>query len=300
MPVSVLRLWKHRYCFLCTPLVRTDCARECLGVFFDWLAVGAESCPLMEFQFVSGDGPFHRALVDVFYKRASLTFTSDRFNRAIFQPSTSADNYMKAAISREHRKDLRRKQKRLSETGQLEYTELRRAYELDNWLEEFLRIEMSGWKGKDGGALASEEANKNFFLRVAREAFKRDRLMMLATRLDGRTIAQKCNFLAGRGSFAFKIAFDEDYAHFSPGVLLEIENIHRLHARPQIEWMDSCAIPDHFMINRLWPARRGIQSVVVSTGRRFGDLAVSGLPMLRWANRKLMSVRGKNRARASE
>src|SRR5262245_43742412 len=38
LPVSVLSLWKHLYCFLCTPLIRSNCARECLNAFFDWVA----------------------------------------------------------------------------------------------------------------------------------------------------------------------------------------------------------------------------------------------------------------------
>ena len=44
-----------------------------------------------------------------------------------------------------------------------------------------------------------------------------------------RAIAMKCNLRAGDGAVAFKIAYDEAYARFSPGVLLEIEQIERLH-----------------------------------------------------------------------
>src|ERR1051325_3098874 len=60
LPVSVLSLWKHSYCFLCTPLVRSDRARESLSAFFDWLASDSQG-HLMEFNYVSGEGPFHQA-----------------------------------------------------------------------------------------------------------------------------------------------------------------------------------------------------------------------------------------------
>jgi hypothetical protein len=155
------------------------------------------------------------------------------------------------------------------------------------WIEEFLKLEASGWKGEQGTALACKEADRNFFAGVATEAYRRGRLMMLTMRLDERTIAQKCNLLAGNGSFAFKIAFDQSYARFSPGFMLEVENIHRLHQRPGIEWMDSCAVSDHSMINRLWLDRRTIKSVLVSTGKSPGDLLVSSLPLLRWMNRRI-------------
>jgi hypothetical protein len=111
--------------------------------------------------------------------------------------------------------------------------------------------------------------------------------MMLAMRLDGRPIAHKCNFLSGPGSFAFKIAFDEEYARHSPGVLLELENIRRLHAQSKVRWMDSCADPSHPMLDRLWPDRRTIQDVVVGAGRPLGDCVVATAPLLRLLNRKL-------------
>jgi hypothetical protein len=40
------------------------------------------------------------------------------------------------------------------------------------------------------------------------------------------------------------------------------------------------------MINRLWSGRRTLQSLLVSTGTRRGDLAVSALPLLRWLRRQ--------------
>jgi hypothetical protein len=151
-------------------------------------------------------------------------------------------------------------------------------------------LEARGWKGEQGGALASKEEYRRYFLTVAKEAFRRDRLMMFGIRLDNKPVALKCNFRAESGGYAFKIAYDESYSRFSPGFLLEIENIRRLQARPDIEWMDSCAVPAHFMINRLWLDRRTIQTLLVSTGKRPGDLLVSVMPLLRWLNRKVRDI----------
>jgi hypothetical protein len=111
--------------------------------------------------------------------------------------------------------------------------------------------------------------------------------MMLGLRLAGRWIALKCNFVSGEGSFAFKIAYDENYARFSPGTLLELENIRRFHARRDLRWMDSCAIPGHFMLNRLWLDRRALADLVTTTGRAAGEVMVSSLPLLHWMSRTL-------------
>jgi len=87
--------------------------------------------------------------------------------------------------------------------------------------------------------------------------------------------------------FTFKIAFDENYACHSPGVLLEVENIRRLHTQSRIEWADSCTGPFDSMFKRLWLSRRMIRDVIVSTGKAPGDLVVSMIPLLNWLNSKI-------------
>jgi hypothetical protein len=174
----------------------------------------------------------------------------------------------------------------LSEVGRLDYDEIAPNADASVWIEEFLQLESSGWKGREGSAMNSNEPDRCFFKAITTEAFRRERLEMIALRLEGRPIAYKCNFLAGRASFTFKIAFDENYSQFSPGMLLEIENVRRLHAQSKIEWVDSCADPGNFMFNRLWLGRRTIQNVLVSTGKAPGDLFVSASPLFSWINHK--------------
>jgi CelD/BcsL family acetyltransferase involved in cellulose biosynthesis len=289
LPVAVLKPWQHLYCPLCTPLIRASCARECLDAFLDWLA-GEARCPLMAFNLVSGDGPFYELLHDCLTKRNSLSFASESYERALFRPMETADIYERTAISVRHRQDMRRRQRRLSELGRVEFDALEPDGDVDKWIDEFLQLEVSSWKGKQGGAFACAEANRNYFVTVAKEAFRRGKLMISAIRLDGQPLALRLGLTAGRGAFGFKIAYDENHARFSPGILLEIENIRLLHSRPDIEWMDSCAAPVHF-INRLWLDRRAIQSVLVSTGRRTGDLVISLMPSIRRLNRTLRGLR---------
>src|SRR5437588_11552386 len=254
LPVANFSLWQHIYCALCTPLIRIGCARECLDAFLDWLAFECGS-PLMEFNFVSGEGPFHELLSERLVERGYSSLVSETFERAVFRPMRTADEYLHAALSSRHRKDMRRKQKRLSEIGTVSFDQLESHRDAEQWFEEFLALEASSWKGKQGGAFACDEANRNYFVTIASAALERGALLMSAMRIDGRPIAQKFSFVTGSASFAFKIAYDELYAHFSPGMLLEVENIRRLHDRPDIEWMDSCAAPVHF-INRIWHDRR--------------------------------------------
>src|SRR5215470_2488526 len=288
LPLKTLCLWrKLEMTYLCAPLLRAGYGREALAAFFDWLDAGTHNCSLMEFGFVTGEGPFHHLLVDYLNDRLKFTYVTEAFTRALFRPAADAEVYIHSALNRVRRKEYKRQERRLAETGRLEYTALEPGADIDAWIEEFLQFEANSWKGKGGRALACNETDREYFVEVAREAFQRGKLMMLALRFNGRPIAYKLNFLSGVGSFAFKIAFDEEYARYSPGVLLELENIRLLHERPQIKWMDSCADPDRFMINHLWTDRRTIQTLVVSAGKRQGDLVVAALPLLKWGNRQI-------------
>lgn len=286
-PVSVLSLWKHIHCYLCTPLLRTEYAHECLAAFFDWLAAGTHGCPLMEFGSINGDGEFRRLLVDCCNEASKLTYVTECFTRALLRPGTDGEQYLRTVLSSKDRRELKRRETRLAESGRFEYVALGADTNVKSWIEEFLQLEASGWKGQEGSALACNEADRTFFVAAAMEAFHRGRLVMLGVRLNGQAIALTCNFLARPGAFNFKIAFDEHYARFSPGVLLEIENIRWLHSQRGICWVDSCTASDSLIYNRLWMHRRMIPTVLVGTGRRPGDLLISLFPLLRWLNRGL-------------
>jgi hypothetical protein len=85
-------------------------------------------------------------------------------------------------------------------------------------------------------------------------------------RLDrgGRTIAAGVVLRAGSRAYYWKTAYDERLAEFSPGVQLTIEMSRSLGADAAIALTDSCAIPDHPMINRLWPGRLDLVDAAIA------------------------------------
>jgi hypothetical protein len=91
------------------------------------------------------------------------------------------------------------------------------------------------------------------------------RLERLAITLDGTPIAMLANFVTPPGAYSFKTTYDERYARFSPGVLLQRENLDLL-AREDIAWADSCAAADHPMIERIWREKRTIVRVSIAIG----------------------------------
>jgi len=286
LKVSALSLWQHVHCYVCTPLVRADCASECMVGLFQWFRSGGAGAFLMELGCISGDGPFHKMLVDLTNEIGLLTWVTNIFTRGLWHEGYDKKTNPEAAVSGDLRRRLRRKEKRLSEHGRVEHLVLRPEDDVGRWIDEFLRIEASGWKGQRGSALASSEDGRRYFTEIATSSFRRGRLLMLGIDFNARPIARRCAFVAGEGSFAFKTAYDEEFADFSPGAMLEMDSIQQLRALPGVRWMDSCAAADNLLVNRLSNARKTIQSLAVGSGA-LGDLVISGLPLLRWTRRIL-------------
>lgn len=260
--LSRLRMWQHRYCFLSTPLVSRAHGREALRALLDWIDRGRAPARVFDLQGVAADSEFARLLTEELQSRPRWSYLQARDERALFLPQAQA----RPGGSGKHLKELRRLERRLAERGRLAYVAMPAGEGSSGWIDRFLALERSGWKGREGSAMAAHDDSRTFFVAIASDALRCGRLQMLALELDGVPIAMKCNFLAGNGAFAFKIAYDERYAEYSPGVLLELFNMRHLAAEcPQVEWMDSCARADHPMITRLWTDRRPIASFVLSS-----------------------------------
>jgi CelD/BcsL family acetyltransferase involved in cellulose biosynthesis len=241
----------------------------------------------VEFRFITGEGRVAQELHQQVTERSWTLYQSECTTRALLRPLDSSDQYLHRALRGKRRKELRRLENRLRETGSTEYRLLGPLDDARPWIESFLELESLGWKGNAGSSLASNESARRFFVETALNAHRNGQLMMLGLFHRGKPIALKCNFISGPGSFAFKIAFDEAYGRYSPGMLLEIENIRVLHNLPQIAWMDSTADAQHFMINRLWDDRRSVETLLISPDRAGGNFSLAVLPFLRWIKRSL-------------
>ncbi len=281
-PLRVLRLLRYKYNRLCTPLVHKAFVCECIHELLEWLEQCTEPFLFAEFGFLTGDGRVAQELHQEVAERKFVALQSEYTTRALFKPGLSAEAYLEQALKGKRRKELRRLESRLTETGHVEYRRLQVQDDATPWTEAFLELESRGWKGLHNTALASLASDAQFFKDCALQAHRHGQLMMLGLFVDDKPIAMKCNFLSGHGAFAFKIAFDEGQGRYSPGVLLEIENIRVLYTMAEIEWMDSTAVAKHPMINRLWTERRTIETLLVSPHRRLGNFLISIIPLLRW------------------
>ena len=290
LPIRIWSIWTHIHSFLVTPIVREGFELDAIRMFLDFANQSGAS--MVRFPLFQADGAFGPALAEVIQERELLMIETDRHERAFLRTDMDGESYLAANMRKKKRKEYNRQWNRLSETGDLKFEAPDSNLDLTAWLQDFLELERSGWKGKRGTALAERENERAFFESMCRSAYNAGKFHAAQITLDGAPIAMLASFVSGRGAYSFKIAFDEDFARFSPGALLMMKVIDAFHHDPRIDWVDSCAIPNHPMIDHIWAERRQMREVNVATSHRLSPwlITYSGR-MTRIADRVWASLR---------
>ena len=274
-PVPHLSSWLHANCFCGVPLVAKGCEAPFWRATLEW-ADGAPGAALfMHLRGIVLGGPMHAALRGVIACDGRKITIVHNETRAMLASDLSPESYLEASLSSKKRKELRRQANRLADEGEVSYERHTGADDIDQWCDQFFALEAAGWKGAAGSALACREGTAQLFRESLQGAAAQSRLERLTLRLSDRPIAMLATFLTPPGAFSYKTAFDEEFARFSPGVLLQRENLTMLE-RPEIAWSDSCASADHPMIDHLWRERRKVGRISIAIGGLIRRAAFNG------------------------
>jgi CelD/BcsL family acetyltransferase involved in cellulose biosynthesis len=269
LPWPALATWSHDYCFLGTPLIAAGHEREVAAELLVTARDRSSGCLALEN--VPAEGPVGDAIAAVVDELLPPPVVWNSWERAALQRRPEA-GYVQLRSRR--RRELRRLRGQLEGVLGAPLTTIDRAND-PSAVDDFLALEAAGWKGRAGGALAAARA-AGFFRETCDALRAQGRLQLLSLQAGDRVVAMKCNFLAAGTGFCFKIAYDEEFARWSPGVQLELDNVEVFHHGTVLDSMDSCADPDNEMINRLWPDRRRLLTLLVPTSGPGGRLTREG------------------------
>jgi CelD/BcsL family acetyltransferase involved in cellulose biosynthesis len=264
-PFPHIGSWLHANAFCGTPLVAAGHEHAFWRELLAWADGHAGRALFLHLEGMSVDGPLYAALRDVCALEKRAAAVVHRLDRALLASELGSQAYYDASLSGKKRKELRRQHARLAEQGALAFERRVDDAGLTEWADAFLALERAGWKGREGSALGCDPAKAAFLRDALAGAAAHGRLERLAITLDGTPIAMLANFVTPPGAYSFKTTYDERYARFSPGVLLQRENLDLL-AREDIAWADSCAAADHPMIERIWREKRTIVRVSIAIG----------------------------------
>lgn len=264
-PLPCLSNWLHGNAFAGGPLVARGFERAFWRELLAWCDREPRSALFLHLMQMPTVGPLHDALSQVLGEQGRHGAVVMREERAMLRSELDPEAYLEGSLSAKKRKELRRQHRRLGEEGELTVDRITGSEDLSAWADEFLALEQAGWKGEQGSALACAAATATLFCEALSGAAERGRLERLAIRLDGKPLAMLATFLCPPGAFSFKTAFDEAYARFSPGVLLQRENLELL-TQAGVEWVDSCAAAGHPMIDHFWRERRAVVRHSIAIG----------------------------------
>jgi hypothetical protein len=270
VPTGLITSWQTPLTFAGTPYIRSDRAVETLEAFL--LQDGASAFLLNA---VPSSGPFWDSLMSVCTANAAPVEILGKWQRAALSVTGNYDDWFEGNFERKRKKEYRRLRARLSETGNLVSSKLVAGDALAPWIDELLALEAGGWKGRQGSAVASEEQTATCLRACLESLHAAGALRFWKLALDGKPIAMMFAMVEDGHAWLGKIAFDEEHAKYSPGVLLVLDATADLFADPQVAAVDSCAIPDHPMINHIWRDRLDFCDILI--GRPGMSRAAFGL-----------------------
>jgi hypothetical protein len=262
--VPVMRTWSSPFGPIGTPLVDHD---DPIGVVEDFFGMLSRPHLKLPKVFVLPDmrldGPLASVLATVAETRGLTMVTTGKADRPVLESTLDGEAYLKASLRSHHYREFRRLKRRLGDLGKLEHTVARGPDEIRHAIESFLTLEAAGWKGRDRTAMAIDRYRAAFAREAVHRLAEHDMCRIHSLTLDGRTIACLVVFVEAGVAYTWKTAYDETLATYSPGTLLMIEVTKQHLDDPNVMMTDSCAVPDHPVMSRLWSERKPMGSLVI-------------------------------------
>ncbi len=253
--LPVLVGWTHPYAPFGVPLVEREAAEPITAAWLAHLAADATLPGLLLLPYLPGDSPFAAALEAIVRRAQMPTADFDRHERALLAPSGERSLYVEQALGKHHHKELRRHWRRLSETGAVLFTAATEPAAVAAATGGFLRARSERLEGQGRHCRGRPPRSQQLHARGSRRA-RRGRQGVdrphagrwTRDRNDDRSASGPC-------AWFWKIAYDEAFARFSPGVILSAVITDELADDATIVRTNSCATANHPMIDHLWRER---------------------------------------------
>lgn len=261
---SIIRAWSNPFGPLGTPLLDRDDPEGVIESFFAMLSRPHLKFPrIFVMPDVRLDGPVASIVASAAESRGLPLIVTGQAERPFLESALDGDAYLKASLKAHHYREFRRLKRRLEEQGTLEYRIDRSTEDVRRGLESFLALEAAGWKGRERTAMAIDRYRAAFAREAINGLSEYDLCRVHSLLLDGKVIASLIVFVEAGIAYTWKTAYDETLSGFSPGTLLMIEVTKQHLDDPNIMATDSCAVPDHPVMSRLWSERRPVGTLVI-------------------------------------
>jgi CelD/BcsL family acetyltransferase involved in cellulose biosynthesis len=264
LPWPITVGWIHPYAPLGVPLIDRETAEPVIGAFLDHAATRSSHAILLPM--FPQQGALAAAFDAALARRRGASSAFAPHQRALLAPASERSSYLVRALPRKKLKELDRQLRRLADEGEVAWEIAREGAAIEAALGDFLALEAAGWKGRAGTAAARDPAI-HAFLDTAVQALARDgKAAIVRLMVAERAIAALIVLRSDDTAWCWKIAYDESHARASPGVQLMLHATEALLADHGLTQVDSCAAPEHPMIDHIWRERLPLANRLIRPG----------------------------------
>ncbi|MGH6817288.1 MAG: GNAT family N-acetyltransferase [Methylovirgula sp.] len=263
VPWSQLRILTHPQIALGVPLLDRTHAAEALAAILTYSRERLPHHHGLMVPLLPQAGPTARLLSAAAKAEGREIRPFAAYERPVLSAGIDPAAHSRHALNAGRRQKLNKALRRLGALGTVSFQLLVEPDDLDVAAEEFLALEAKGWKGRRGTALLNSPERAAFARSAIAALAAEGKLMIGRLACGGVPVAMALVLKSGGRAFYWKMAHDEDYAAYSPGVLMSIELTRALLSDAGIAMTDSCAGPDQ-MIGHLWKERVTVADLFVA------------------------------------
>jgi CelD/BcsL family acetyltransferase involved in cellulose biosynthesis len=270
MPCAIS--WDAGFIFSGMPLLEQSRADEAL------LALLTEAqqrfrVPSVLLRKVPLQGKFAELLETMSSKGEIRYSTFAAHERAALFCGQNYEEWLKSNFSKKRRHEFRRRRNRLEECGKVDVSLWQSGEDLRPWIDQFVALEVSGWKGQRGTATGCNPAHVSFMHDALTALAARESLLFWRITLDDEPVAMLFAFGQQQSICLGKTAYREDLSHFSPGVMLMLEATRYFLDESSAVSVDSAADAKHPLMDYIWSGRMAVGDVLIAipgtTDRQF-------------------------------
>jgi hypothetical protein len=278
-PIAVTRGRPTAVRSLGTPLVDASCTDAAVGAVLDALhrAAATQAWPgIVMMDKLGSEGPVMESLRRMCGVRRFPVFTKETWERGMVKRGGTWENPLKKS----RRRAIDRTRRALMRDTGAELTLIDRTLD-PSVVDDFLRIEVEGWKGREGGlAFAKDAATTAWFRDWYARWSASGRLTALCLSVGEAPVDIEIFVRAGDGLFSFRGSYDEKYAKYGPGAMTFAACTRYLFENTDAMWMDSATDKDNAFMSEMLPESRVLSTVYVGVGGPLDRGVVASLPTL--------------------
>lgn len=204
---------------VCDPLLETSEDQSTLGLLIDAMLEDQADCTLFTFKRMPPPA-FHLVHDTLSHSRKRFVWRWAGYGYKV-DTSCSEDEFL-SSLSRKRRKTINQRQRQLFKTYPAEYRLDHKSGVEPNMerFEEFMCLEDSGWKGKKKSSILHRQDYEPYFREIVRHAGHAGLLVWYSLCIDDKPIAMQFCLRSHNTLWIPKIAYDEQFSRYGPGILV--------------------------------------------------------------------------------